>query len=70
MSFLGSKSQYFPQKWHFRWCLLRKFCVGYVILKAPLKLKDRKKSLEGRMGPAGRTLAMPGVYHLAKSIVI
>jgi hypothetical protein len=35
--------------------------VGYVILKAPLKLKGCKKSLEGRMWPAGRTLAMPAI---------
>ncbi len=27
------------------------------------KLKGRKKSLEGRMRPAGRTLAMSALYH-------
>ena len=29
--------------------------------ESPLKLKGRKKSLEGRMRPAGRTLAMPAL---------
>ena len=31
-----------------------------------LKLRGRKKSLEGRMQPAGRTLAMSAIKHARK----
>ncbi len=50
----GSESQSFHNKWHLRWCLFQQFWV-YVILKASLKLKGRKQSLEGH------TLATPGL---------
>jgi hypothetical protein len=49
MSYFGLKSQIFLKN------------VELVIKY--LKLKGRQKSLEGRMRPAGRTLAMSVLYH-------
>jgi hypothetical protein len=49
MLYFGSKSQIFFKK-----------CEWGIVY---FKLKGRKKSLEGRMRPAGRTLAMSGLVH-------
>ena len=54
--------------WSFFQQLLTKFLIVedlYVVFSNSRKRsKGRKNKLEGRMRPAGRTLAMSGLYHV------